>query len=152
MDANQRWGVEETIQWMSHLARFKPLWIEEPTSPDDVLGHATISKVSLKILSQLSHHNFATLASFTPGYFCLIIQPASWHCLGNLVLSPPFSNNLAGSLSLNKSSSSWCSLNHISQNYFMHLELSTTYIRSCLSTTLFKFYLKTYIMSQVFKD
>ncbi|XP_071807711.1 mitochondrial enolase superfamily member 1-like [Asterias amurensis] len=44
MDANQRWGVEETIEWMSHLARFKPLWIEEPTSPDDVLGHATISK------------------------------------------------------------------------------------------------------------
>lgn len=45
MDANQRWDVPEAIEWMSKLAEFKPLWIEEPTSPDDILGHATISKV-----------------------------------------------------------------------------------------------------------
>lgn len=44
MDANQRWDVPEAIEWMSKLAEFKPLWIEEPTSPDDILGHATISK------------------------------------------------------------------------------------------------------------
>ncbi|XP_072025566.1 mitochondrial enolase superfamily member 1-like [Amphiura filiformis] len=44
MDANQKWDVQETIDWMKQLAKFKPLWIEEPTSPDDVLGHATISK------------------------------------------------------------------------------------------------------------
>jgi L-fuconate dehydratase len=42
IDANQVWDVPEAIEWMSHLAEFKPLWIEEPTSPDDVLGHATI--------------------------------------------------------------------------------------------------------------
>ena len=45
MDANQKWGVDEAVEWMTELARFKPLWIEEPTSPDDILGHATIAKV-----------------------------------------------------------------------------------------------------------
>lgn len=45
MDANQRWDVPEAVEWMLALAEFKPLWIEEPTSPDDILGHAAISKV-----------------------------------------------------------------------------------------------------------
>lgn len=44
MDANQRWDVGEAIEHMKHLARFDPWWIEEPTSPDDVLGHAAIAK------------------------------------------------------------------------------------------------------------
>ena len=38
MDANQRWNVDEAISYMKSLAKFKPIWIEEPTSPDDVLG------------------------------------------------------------------------------------------------------------------
>jgi L-fuconate dehydratase len=44
VDANQVWGVDEAIEYMQHLAPFEPLWIEEPTSPDDVLGHARIAK------------------------------------------------------------------------------------------------------------
>ncbi len=44
MDANQRWDVDEAITNMQALASFDPLWIEEPTSPDDVLGHATIAR------------------------------------------------------------------------------------------------------------
>ena len=44
IDANQVWDVPEAIEWMAQLAQFKPLWIEEPTSPDDVLGHAAIRK------------------------------------------------------------------------------------------------------------
>ncbi|XP_058031069.1 mitochondrial enolase superfamily member 1 isoform X3 [Ahaetulla prasina] len=44
LDANQRWEVEEAIDWVTELAEFKPLWIEEPTSPDDILGHARIAK------------------------------------------------------------------------------------------------------------
>lgn len=44
VDANQRWDVDEAIRWMRELAEFRPLWIEEPTSPDDVLGHAAIAK------------------------------------------------------------------------------------------------------------
>uniref|UniRef100_A0A8C9PY84 Mitochondrial enolase superfamily member 1 n=1 Tax=Spermophilus dauricus TaxID=99837 RepID=A0A8C9PY84_SPEDA len=49
MDANQRWDVPEAVEWMSKLAEFKPLWIEEPTSPDDILGHAAISKALLPL-------------------------------------------------------------------------------------------------------
>lgn len=44
MDANQVWDVPQAIDWMKELAQFKPLWIEEPTSPDDVLGHAKIAR------------------------------------------------------------------------------------------------------------
>ncbi len=44
MDANQVWGVAEAIEHMRQLAAFNPWWIEEPTSPDDVLGHATIAR------------------------------------------------------------------------------------------------------------
>ena len=43
-DANQVWDVDEAIEYMGHLAKFEPWWIEEPTSPDDVLGHATIAR------------------------------------------------------------------------------------------------------------
>src|SRR5262249_8238719 len=44
MDANQVWDVCEAIEWMKELSQFRPHWIEEPTSPDDVLGHATIAR------------------------------------------------------------------------------------------------------------
>ncbi len=44
IDANQVWDVNEAIDWVKALAQFDPLWIEEPTSPDDVLGHAAIRK------------------------------------------------------------------------------------------------------------
>ena len=40
MDANQVWGVDEAIGAMGALREFDPWWIEEPTSPDDILGHA----------------------------------------------------------------------------------------------------------------
>ncbi|WP_369914888.1 L-fuconate dehydratase [Xanthomonas sp. NCPPB 3005] len=42
VDANQRWDVGPAIAWMRQLAEFDIAWIEEPTSPDDVLGHAAI--------------------------------------------------------------------------------------------------------------
>jgi L-fuconate dehydratase len=44
VDANQKWDVGEAIAWMKQLAPFNPWWIEEPTSPDDVLGHAAIAR------------------------------------------------------------------------------------------------------------
>ena len=44
MDANQVWEVDEAIAHMRRLAEFRPWWIEEPLSPDDVLGHATVAK------------------------------------------------------------------------------------------------------------
>ncbi|MCG8507406.1 MAG: fuconate dehydratase [Sphingomonadales bacterium] len=44
IDANQVWEVHEAIEWVSALAEFDPIWIEEPTSPDDILGHAKIKQ------------------------------------------------------------------------------------------------------------
>ena len=44
LDANQRWDVGEAIASMQRLAQFQPWWIEEPTSPDDVLGHVAIAR------------------------------------------------------------------------------------------------------------
>jgi L-fuconate dehydratase len=44
IDANQIWDVGQAIEWVKALAPWKPLWIEEPTSPDDILGHAAVRK------------------------------------------------------------------------------------------------------------
>jgi L-fuconate dehydratase len=44
MDANQNWEVNQAIENMKQLARFQPWWIEEPTSPDDILGHKAVAE------------------------------------------------------------------------------------------------------------
>jgi L-fuconate dehydratase len=44
IDANQRWGIEEAIENVRRLAQFAIGWVEEPTSPDDALGHAAIAR------------------------------------------------------------------------------------------------------------
>jgi L-fuconate dehydratase len=44
MDANQVWDVDEAIANMGRLAEADPYWIEEPTHPDDILGHARIQR------------------------------------------------------------------------------------------------------------
>jgi L-fuconate dehydratase len=44
IDANQRWNVDGAVEWTNALAEFDPYWIEEPTSPDDILGHATVRR------------------------------------------------------------------------------------------------------------
>ena len=56
VDANQRWGVGEAIEWMGKLAPFNPYWIEEPTSPDDVLGHLAIRKEVLPVRVATGEH------------------------------------------------------------------------------------------------
>lgn len=44
IDANQRWEVGQAIEWVNELAEFDLWWVEEPTSPDDILGHAEIAR------------------------------------------------------------------------------------------------------------
>lgn len=44
VDANQTWDVPVAIDWIQQLALYEPHWIEEPTSPDDILGHAAIRR------------------------------------------------------------------------------------------------------------
>jgi L-fuconate dehydratase len=56
VDANQRWNVDEAIEWMRALAPFDPYWIEEPTSPDDILGHATIARAVAPIRVATGEH------------------------------------------------------------------------------------------------
>jgi len=56
MDANQKWDVEEAISNMAVLAKYDPYWIEEPTSPDDILGHAKIAKAVAPIKVATGEH------------------------------------------------------------------------------------------------
>lgn len=58
VDANQRWGVEEAIRRTLQLAELQPWWMEEPTSPDDILGHARIRReTSIRIATGEHCHN-----------------------------------------------------------------------------------------------
>jgi len=56
MDANQVWGVEEALASMRALREVRPVWIEEPTSPDDVLGHARIAREVAPVLVASGEH------------------------------------------------------------------------------------------------
>jgi L-fuconate dehydratase len=56
VDANQRWDVGAAIAWLKELARFDLAWVEEPTSPDDVLGHATIRRAIAPIPISTGEH------------------------------------------------------------------------------------------------
>ena len=56
VDANQRWEVAEAIDWINKLSEFDPYWIEEPTSPDDVLGHAAIRAGVAPVLVATGEH------------------------------------------------------------------------------------------------
>ncbi|RJN32374.1 enolase C-terminal domain-like protein [Nesterenkonia natronophila] len=59
IDANQRWDVPDAIEWLQQLSEFNPWWIEEATSTDDVLGHATIRKAvsPMKVATGEAVHN-----------------------------------------------------------------------------------------------
>ncbi|MFF7374969.1 L-fuconate dehydratase [Streptomyces massasporeus] len=56
VDANQRWDVDEAIRWTKALAEFDPYWIEEPTSPDDILGHAAIRRAVAPVKVATGEH------------------------------------------------------------------------------------------------
>ncbi|MFB7321328.1 L-fuconate dehydratase [Streptomyces sp. NPDC056190] len=56
IDANQRWGVTEAIRWTKALAEFDPYWIEEPTSPDDILAHAAVREAVAPVKVATGEH------------------------------------------------------------------------------------------------
>ena len=56
IDANQAWGVAEAIERLGPLTPFEPYWIEEPTSPDDILGHAAIRRAVAPIRVATGEH------------------------------------------------------------------------------------------------
>jgi L-fuconate dehydratase len=56
IDANQRWDVADAVRWIGALAEFDLAWVEEPTSPDDILGHAAIAKAIAPIPVATGEH------------------------------------------------------------------------------------------------
>jgi L-fuconate dehydratase len=56
MDANQVWDVQEAITNLKELVGFDPYWVEEPTSPDDVLGHAAIARAIAPVKVATGEH------------------------------------------------------------------------------------------------
>ncbi|MEH0638229.1 L-fuconate dehydratase [Streptomyces bottropensis] len=56
VDANQRWDIQPAIDWMRALAPYDPYWIEEPTSPDDILGHASVRRAVAPIKVATGEH------------------------------------------------------------------------------------------------
>jgi L-fuconate dehydratase len=56
VDANQAWDVDVAIRHMGRLAEFDPWWIEEPTSPDDILGHAAIARAIAPVRVATGEH------------------------------------------------------------------------------------------------
>lgn len=56
VDANQRWDVGVAIPWLQKLTAFDLAWVEEPTSPDDILGHATIRKAVAPVPISTGEH------------------------------------------------------------------------------------------------
>jgi L-fuconate dehydratase len=77
LDANQVWDVGQAIEHMKHLAQFDPWWLEEPTSPDDILGHAAIARAiaPIKVATGEHCHNrvmFKQLMQAGAIHFCQI--------------------------------------------------------------------------------
>ena len=56
VDANQKWGVSEAIRRTRQLGELQPWWMEEPTSPDDILGHARIRREAAPIRIATGEH------------------------------------------------------------------------------------------------
>ncbi|SHI70966.1 enolase C-terminal domain-like protein [Streptomyces sp. 3214.6] len=56
VDANQRWNIGEAVSWTRALAEFGPYWIEEPTSPDDILGHAAVREAVAPVKVATGEH------------------------------------------------------------------------------------------------
>ncbi|MET9778314.1 enolase C-terminal domain-like protein [Streptomyces sp. NPDC006367] len=56
IDANQRWDVAEAVRWTKALAGFDPYWVEEPTSPDDILGHAAVRRAVAPVKVATGEH------------------------------------------------------------------------------------------------
>jgi len=65
VDANQKWGVEEAIRRTNQLAELQPWWMEEPTNPDDILGHARIRRETAVRIATGEHcHNAVMFKQF----------------------------------------------------------------------------------------
>jgi len=76
IDANQRWDVDQATAWVGRLSEYDPYWIEEPTSPDDILGHAVIrAKVApVRVATGEHAHNRVMFKQFLQAGAIDIVQ------------------------------------------------------------------------------
>lgn len=121
IDANQRWNVGEAIEWTKALAEFDPYWVEEPTSPDDVLGHAAIRRAVAPVKVATGEHVqnriiFKQLLQVAPSTSCRSTRPASEastrtspSCCSPPSSASPCARTRAASDCANSSSTSRCS-------------------------------------------
>ena len=84
MDANQKWDVGEAIQRTKELAELDPWWMEEPTSPDDILGHARIRKevAPIRIATGEHCHNRVMFKQFLQAGAIDVVQIDSCRLAG----------------------------------------------------------------------
>jgi L-fuconate dehydratase len=84
MDANQKWDVREAIQRTKELAELDPWWMEEPTSPDDILGHARIRKevAPIRIATGEHCHNRVMFKQFLQAGAIDVVQIDSCRLAG----------------------------------------------------------------------
>ena len=76
IDANQRWEPQEAIDWVGRLAEFDIAWVEEPTSPDDVIGHAQIAEAisPIPVASGEHIHNRVMFKQFLQAQSLSVLQ------------------------------------------------------------------------------
>ncbi len=98
IDANQRWDVDEAIDWIRELVDYQLWWVEEPTAPDDILGHAKIRKAiaPTKVATGEAMANRIMVKQFLQAEALDILQIESSHFAGvnenlaNLLLATKF--------------------------------------------------------------
>jgi len=76
IDANQVWEVDQAIAWVGALTRFAPYWIEEPVSPDDILGHGRIRKAvaPVRVATGEHCHNRIMFKQFLQNHSLDVVQ------------------------------------------------------------------------------
>jgi L-fuconate dehydratase len=77
IDANQVWEVDEAIRWVKALAPVNPWWIEEPLSPDDILGHAKVAREvrPIRVATGEHAHNRVMFKQLLAGDAIDVVQP-----------------------------------------------------------------------------
>jgi L-fuconate dehydratase len=77
IDANQVWEVDEAIDWVHALSTFNPWWIEEPLSPDDILGHLTVANAvrPIRVATGEHAHNRVMFKQFLASNAIDVAQP-----------------------------------------------------------------------------
>jgi L-fuconate dehydratase len=77
IDANQVWEVDEAIRWVKALAPFDPWWIEEPLSPDDILGHGKVARAvrPIRVATGEHAHNRVMFKQFIASDAIDVVQP-----------------------------------------------------------------------------